>query len=162
MPVSPGPGRTVRCIDSQIVVSFTDINISTAIRKQTPIKSELVIAVLLGLHTNNNKDVETLLNKEQIVSLLLERKMVFKAFEKGNSLTREHYTKDPVHERGDLIDFEAQRKDFERLCSNHTTEQYQNHCENIKAYLMQHRPSYLHDDILTFPKSSKHTEVSHR
>ena len=115
----------------------------------------LIVATLLGLHTKTNKQAENLLKRDSILMLLGERKKVFGAFLAQNRRTR-HL--DPHHDKETLEVFEEQRTDFERLCSNHTVEQYEQHCDNMRSLIRATDPDL--NSKLTFKiKTSKHTEV---
>ena len=65
------------------------------------------------------------------------------------------------HEKQTIASFEQDRNDFERLCSNHTTEQYENHVKKMKNSLsdmgeLEKVKTRCKFDI----KSSKRTEVN--
>mgnify|MGYP006944940744 CR=1 FL=1 len=106
---------------------------------------------MVGLHTRNNKDIDILLDTDKnkgIKDALYHRTNLFKGF--ANTSKRLHL-RDDAHELRNLDEFVKERTDFERLCSNHTIDQYQKHVENMKRKF----PRLQSCEI----KSSKHTEV---
>jgi len=147
--------KKISIVEGKLIVEIKDTKHSQQIRSLAPIKSELILATLLGLHSKTNKQAENLLKRDSILMLLGERKNIFGAFSAENKRAKYH---DRDHENETLENFEEQRTDFERLCSNHTVAQYEQHCNNMRSLIRATNPE-LNAKLKFKITSSKHTEV---
>lgn len=162
--------RTTSFENEQLKITIEEKEMDSSVRHLTPVKSEYIVSVLVGLHSKSNKDTQNMLNKDEIVKLLLERKNIFTAFanpcQRKRALDSGLFTlprdlrEAENHEKQTIASFEQDRNDFERLCSNHTTEQYENHVKKMKNSLsdmgeLEKVKTRCKFDI----KSSKRTEI---
>lgn len=151
------PHRRVRVEKSKIKITVEDKNHSFSVRDNEigrKITSEFIQACLLGLHTQKNSEITDLY--KDIAKTLGDRKFFFAALSSPH--TRWHYRNkfgefNYNHERQTLAQTQEQKFDFERLCKNHTVEQYER--EISRDVLKQ---NVLKSQRITI-RSSKHTEV---